>query len=204
MASGSQPVSIIQPDSVFCATGGFHLRSSTVPIAQRMAAHTISSAPIGVERMCRMSSPRSTTMPSMPRTRPTTLRRLSGSCSIAMAMSVAQIGIVYAMIALRPAGSCWTPNSTNPFQPAMLKKARMAMRPHHSRGTRMSRPLTRATSSMPNAAKGSVSPRNVSGASSVTPSFSTGQLQPQTNVRMAIGTNACASGCLREDSTAAI
>ncbi len=52
-----------------------------------------------------------------------------------------------------------------------------------------------ATSSMPSAANGSVIARKVSGASSVTPSFSTGQLHPHTSVRIAMGTNACASGC---------
>ncbi len=51
-------------------------------------------APIGVDRMWRMSSPSNTTIPSMPRTRPKTLRLLSGSCSTYIAMTVAQIGIV--------------------------------------------------------------------------------------------------------------
>ena len=149
ITSGVQPSSIIQPDSVFCAIGGFHLRSSTVPHAQRIAAARMSSAPVGVERMWRMSSPSSTTMPSMPSASPTILRLLSGSCSTNIAMSVAQIGIVYAMIALRPAGSCCTPNSTKPFQPAMLKNARTATRSHHSRGMRIASRLARATSSMP-------------------------------------------------------
>ena len=73
-----------------------------------------------------------------------------------MAMSVDHIGIVYAMMALRPAGSCCKPKSTKPFHPAMLKNARTARRPHHPCGTLSESPLYFATSIMPSAANGSV------------------------------------------------
>ena len=111
------------------------------------------------------------------------------------AIIVAQIGIVYARIALRPAGSCCTPNSTSPFQAAMLKNASTPTCHHSARGTRMESPDSDATSSMPMAASGSVSPRNVSGASSVTPIFSMGQLHPQTSVSTVIGRTARSIGC---------
>ena len=111
------------PTARSAAIGGFHLRSSTVPNAHVIAAPRIISAPSGAFRMMPISSPSSTAIPAAPSARPTSLRRDSGSCSTTAAIIVAQIGIVYARIALRPAGSCCTPNSTSPFQPAMLKNA---------------------------------------------------------------------------------
>ena len=69
-------------------------------------------------------------MPSMPSASPTTLRRDSGSCSSTSEISTLQTGIVNARIALRPAGSCCTPNNRSPFQPVMLKSASRATLPH--------------------------------------------------------------------------
>ena len=96
-------------------------------------------------------------------------------------MAVAHIGIVYARIALRPAGSCCTPNSRNPFQPVMLKNDSPQTFAKQARGMRIDSPCAWANASMPSAASGSVMQRNVSGASSSTPIFRTGQLQPQTS-----------------------
>ena len=70
IAIGIQPSSIIQPDSVFCAIGSFHLRRSTVPSAQPIAAPRISSAAVGVRWKWRISSPSSSAIPSMPSAMP--------------------------------------------------------------------------------------------------------------------------------------
>jgi len=92
--SGAQPSSIIQPDSAFCAIGGFHLRSSTVPIAHRIAAPRTIDAPKGLRPMSAKSSPRSSAMPIIPSTSPVAFRRPSGSCRTRSAMSVDHTGIV--------------------------------------------------------------------------------------------------------------
>ena len=47
-AIGSHPSSIIHPESVFCGSGSFHLRRSTVPSAQPTEAPRIMSAAVGV------------------------------------------------------------------------------------------------------------------------------------------------------------
>src|SRR5262245_5925182 len=102
-------------------------------------------------------------------------------------MSTDQIGIVYAMIALRPAGSCSRPNRTRPFQSPILNKARTNTFPQSARGTLIDWPERRAMQRRPSAANGSVIVRNVSGGISDTPSFSTGQLHPQISVSTATG-----------------
>src|SRR6185436_891631 len=121
----------------------------------------------------------------MPSTSPMILRVDNGSCSNAMPNSTVQTGIVYARIADRPAGICWTPKRISPFHAAMLNSASARTLPQCSRGIRIESPDSRAASNKPSAANGSVAPRKVSGASSVTPSFSTGQLHPQTKVNTA-------------------
>src|SRR4029450_10546265 len=118
---------------------------------------------------------------------PTIRRVLGGSESRSSEISTDQIGIVYAMIALRPAGSCSTPNSTRPFQSPMLKSASTNTLPQSARGTLVDSPERRATARRPSAANGSVIVRNVSGGISDTPIFSTGQLQPQISVSTATG-----------------
>ena len=75
---------------------------------QMMAAATIMTAPNGAWRIERISSPISSIMPAVPSSSPNNLRRDSGSRSTKLPMSVAQIGMVYARIALRPAGICCT------------------------------------------------------------------------------------------------
>jgi hypothetical protein len=93
-ASGTQPSSIIQPDSVFWGIGGFHLRRSTVPSAQAIAAPTISSAAVGVRWRFFQSSPSSSAMPHIPNARPTMRRFDSGSCSSPSENSTVHTGIV--------------------------------------------------------------------------------------------------------------
>ena len=77
--SASSPSSIIQPDSVFCGSGSCHLRRSTVPRAQEIAAPRISNAAVGARWKWRMSSPSSSAIPSMPSAIPTIRRSPSGS-----------------------------------------------------------------------------------------------------------------------------
>ena len=189
-ASGTQPTSIIQPVTVFCGIGGFHLRSSTVPIAHDSAAPRIIAAANGELPIVRNSSPSSSAIPAVPSTRPTILRVDSGSSSTNAPIAVAQIGIVYARMALRPAAICWTPNSRRPFQPAMLKNASVDTRSHHARGTHTPSPAGCATAKRPSAANGSVNARNVSGGSSLTPILRIGQLRPQTIARTPTGSAA--------------
>ena len=106
IAIGSHATTIIQPVNVFCGSGGFHLRNNTVPNAQVTAAARIIATPSGARLIARTSSPIRIAIPAMPRTSPTSFLLPSGSCNTNVAISVAQSGIVYARIALRPAGSC--------------------------------------------------------------------------------------------------
>ena len=135
---------------------------------------------------------------------PASLRFDRGSCSRASEKSTLHTGIVKARIALRPAGSCWTPNSSSPFQPAMLNSASRATLTHSGRGMRIEAPDIAATASKPSPAKGSVKARNVSGAISLTPIFSTGQLQPQTRASTATGNSAAAVMCGVGDASARV
>ena len=105
IASGAHPASIIHPDSVFCGNGRCHLRSSTVPSAQPIAAPRISRAAVGARWKCRMSSPSSSAIPSMPSAMPAIRRRPRGSESSTSENNTLHTGIVNARIALRPAGN---------------------------------------------------------------------------------------------------
>ena len=139
-----------------------------MPIAHRIAAHRIISAPNGLRRMWRRSSPSSTAMPDMPSTRPTTLRRLSGSCSTTIATSVAHTGIVYARIALRPGGQLLHAEQHEPVPAGDVEERERRRRgPTMRAESRSIRRSSFATGSMPSAANGSVSARNVSGGISV-------------------------------------
>ena len=133
-AMGTHPSSIIQPLSVFCGSGGFHRRSSTVPSAQLIAAPRMNNTPPGERCTCRKSSPRSKAMPHIPSARPTSLRRDSGSCSNGSENKTLQTGMVKASIADLPAGICCMPNTMRPFQAAILKSPSAATLPHSTRG----------------------------------------------------------------------
>src|SRR3982751_1702492 len=107
-------------------------------------------------------------------------------------------------MALRPAGICWTPKSTKPFQKPMLKSASTKSLGQSPRGIAIDSPDRRETMSMPTAASGSVKARNVSGAISVTPILRIGQLQPHTSVSTRIGQAERAIGAVDGRTVAAI
>ena len=66
-----------------------------------------------------------------------TLRLDKGSCSNPKPINSAQIGIVKASIAERPACMFCTPNRMSPFHPAMLNSASATTFPHSGRGMRI-------------------------------------------------------------------
>ena len=194
IASGSQPASIIHPDSVFCAIGGFHLRSSTVPIAHRIAAHRMRSAPIGVERMWRMSSPSSTTIAEHAEDEPDDLapverlvqhdhrdERRPDRHRVRDDRAAPGGQLLHAeqheRVPARDVEEREHEHAPPPFAGNADGIAAQARDEEHA--DRRERQRQRAKRER----------RDL-----LTPIFSTGQLQPHTRVRIAMGTKACASG----------